>query len=55
MKEVQDTIQVGIANGTAIGISLVEANEYLTFISLCLAIAFSIYKFVRYEEKKTQQ
>ena len=51
MKEVQDTIQVGIANGTAIGISLVEANEYLTFISLCLAIAFSIYKFFKFEKK----
>ncbi len=54
MKEIQDTVQVGIANGTAIGISLVEANEILTFISLSLAIAFSIYKFVKYEKKKTQ-
>jgi|TARA_R110002020_G_scaffold272706_2_gene487772 hypothetical protein len=54
MKEIQDTVQVGLANGTAIGISLVEVNEYLTFISLSLAIAFSIYKFVKYEKKKTQ-
>ena len=51
MKEIQDTVQVGIANGSAIGISLVEANEYLTFISLALAIAFTIYKFVKYEKK----
>ena len=54
MKEIQDTVQVGLANGTAIGISWVEVNEYLTFISLSLAIAFSIYKFVKYEKKKTQ-
>jgi hypothetical protein len=51
MKEIQDTVQVAVANGTAIGISLVEANEILTFISLSLAIAFSIYKFFKYEKK----
>ena len=32
MKEIQDTAQVALANGTAIGISLVEVNEILTFI-----------------------
>ena len=52
MKEVQDTAQVTIANGTAISLSLAEANEYLTLISLCLAIAFSIYKFIKYDQKK---
>ena len=52
MKEIQDTAQVTLANGTAIGISLVEVNEILTLISLTLAIAFSIYKFVKYGEKK---
>jgi len=41
---IQDTIQVGLANAGAIGISLVEANEILTTISLCLAIGFTIYK-----------
>ena len=51
MKEVQDTLQVGIANSTAIGISLVEANELLTFVSLTLAIGFTIYKFLRYSKK----
>ena len=54
MREIQDTAQVALANGTAIGISLVEANEILTFISLSLAIIFSIYKFVKYEKKKAQ-
>ena len=52
MKEIQDTAQVTLANGTAIGIRLVEVNEILTLISLTLAIAFSIYKFVKYGEKK---
>tara|TARA_Y100000289_G_scaffold45460_1_gene45465 strand:- start:600 stop:758 length:159 start_codon:yes stop_codon:yes gene_type:complete len=52
MKEVQDTLQVGIANSTAISISLVEANEILTFISLSLAIVFTIYKFVKFKKEK---
>ena len=54
MKEIQDSVQVGLANGTAIGISLSEVNELLTFISLGLAIGFSIYKFVKYEKEKAQ-
>jgi hypothetical protein len=52
MKELQDSGQVILANGTAIGISIVEINHILTLISLCLAIAFSIYKFVKYDKKK---
>ena len=54
MTDLKDTIQVGIANGSAIGVSLVEANEILTFISLGLAIAFTIYKFFIYEKKKVK-
>ncbi len=49
MNELKDTLQVGVANSTAIGISLVEANEILTFISLSLAIAFTIYKFIKFK------
>ena len=52
MKELQDNAQVIVANGTAISISLVKINHILTLISLCLAIAFSIYKFVNYDKKK---
>ena len=52
MKELQDNAQVIVANGTAISISLVEINHILTLISLCLAIAFSIYKFVNYDKKE---
>jgi hypothetical protein len=49
MTDLKDTIQVGLANGSAIGVSLVEANEILTMVSLVLAIAFTIYKFIKYE------
>ena len=53
MTDLRDTIQVGIANGSAIGISLIGAiNDYLTLISLILAISFTIYKFIIYEKNK---
>lgn len=51
MKSVQDTIQVGIANSAAIAFSITECNELLTFISLILAISFTIYKFATYEKR----
>jgi hypothetical protein len=54
MTDLKDTIQVGLANGSAIGVSLVEANELLTFVSLILAICFTIYKFLFYEKKKAK-
>tara|TARA_R100000742_G_C4263622_1_gene81479 strand:+ start:610 stop:762 length:153 start_codon:yes stop_codon:yes gene_type:complete len=50
MTDLKDTIQVGVANGSAIGVSLVEANEILTFVSLILAIGFTIYKFVKFRK-----
>jgi hypothetical protein len=50
MTDLKDTLQVGIANGSAIGVSLVEANEMLTFVSLILAIGFTIYKFVKFKK-----
>ena len=46
MTDLKDTIQVGIANGSAIGFSITECNEYLTLISLILAITYTIYKFI---------
>lgn len=53
MTDLKDTIQVGIANGSAIGISLIGAiNDYLTLVSLTLAIAFTIYKFIKFEKTK---
>ena len=52
MKELKDTIQVGLANGSAIGFSITDCNQYLTFISLTLAIAYTLYKFYHFETKK---
>ena len=54
MTDLRDTIQVGLANGSGIGFSITDCNEILTFISLILAIAFTIYKFFIYEKKKAQ-
>lgn len=50
MNDLKDTIQVGIANGSAIGFSITDCNEVLTFVSLVLAIAFTIYKFVKFDK-----
>tara|TARA_Y100001951_G_C11237861_1_gene238597 strand:+ start:636 stop:800 length:165 start_codon:yes stop_codon:yes gene_type:complete len=54
MKQLQDTLQVGVANSIGITFSITKCNEYLTFISLSLAIIFTIYKFIKYEKKKTK-
>ena len=52
MTDLRDTIQVGLVNGTGIAFSLTDCNEYLTLISLLLAIAFTIYKFIKFEKNK---
>tara|TARA_R110000765_G_scaffold111827_2_gene203751 strand:- start:384 stop:542 length:159 start_codon:yes stop_codon:yes gene_type:complete len=52
MTDLKDTIQVGLANGSAIGFSVTECNEVLTLVSLTLAIAFTIYKFIKFEKNK---
>jgi hypothetical protein len=52
MTDLKDTVQVALANSTAIGLSITESNQYLTLISLVLAICFTIYKFYNYETKK---
>jgi hypothetical protein len=49
MNELKDTLQVGVANSTAIAFSITECNEILTLVSLVLAIAFTIYKFIKFE------
>ena len=51
-KEVADSIQVMTANGSAIGLNLTSCNEVLTFISLTLAILFTIYKFTKDAQKE---
>ena len=52
MKELKDTLQVGLANGSAIGFSITDCNEILTFVSLALAIGYTLYKFYKFENKK---
>jgi len=52
MNDLRDTLQVGLANASAIGFSITECNQYLTLISLILAILFTIYKFIKFEEDK---
>ena len=47
-----DSIQVITANGSAIGLNITSCNEALTFISLCLAIGFTIYKFSKSGKEK---
>ena len=50
MTDLRDTLQVGIANGSAIGFSITDCNEVLTLVSLILAIAFTIYKFFKFNK-----
>ena len=45
---IKDSLQVGAANGGAITFELTECNEVLTFISLTLAIIFTVIKIVKY-------
>jgi hypothetical protein len=52
MTNLKDTIQVGLANGSAIGFSITDCNEILTLVSLTLAIVFTIYKFIKFEKNK---
>ena len=51
MNEIKATAQVGLANVSAIGLSMAQVNEILTFVSLVLAITFTIYKFTKYNAR----
>tara|TARA_B100000780_G_C21126503_1_gene457283 strand:- start:3981 stop:4154 length:174 start_codon:yes stop_codon:yes gene_type:complete len=46
-KELKDTVEVAVANASALGLTLTQANDILQFISLTLAIAFTVWKFSR--------
>tara|TARA_R110000751_G_scaffold141925_1_gene245414 strand:+ start:323 stop:481 length:159 start_codon:yes stop_codon:yes gene_type:complete len=50
-KGMRDTIEVVAANGGALGLTLTQCNELLQFISLTLAIAFTVYKFAKGKKK----
>jgi hypothetical protein len=43
----KDTLQIITANVSAIGISLANVNDLLTFISLALAICYTIWKYTK--------
>lgn len=44
-KELKDTVEVIAANAGALGLTLSQCNEILQFVSLVLAIGFTVYKF----------
>tara|TARA_R110000751_G_scaffold149537_1_gene254526 strand:- start:917 stop:1075 length:159 start_codon:yes stop_codon:yes gene_type:complete len=50
-KELKDTVEVIVANGGALGLTLTQCNEILQFISLSMAIGFTIYKFMKKNKK----
>ncbi len=50
MTDLRDTLQVGLANGSAIGFSITDCNEILTLVSLILAIGFTVYKFMKFKK-----
>jgi uncharacterized membrane protein len=50
--EVKDTVEIVLMNGTAVGFSITDCNEYLTLISLVLAISISCYKLYTWTKKK---
>lgn len=51
-KELNDSVQIVVMNGTAVGFSITDCNEILTFVSLILAISVSIYKLYTWTIKK---
>jgi len=51
MKNPKDIIEVGVANGGVLGLSLIQCNQVLLFISTSLAIIFTIYKFYKLSKK----
>ena len=51
MKNPKDIIEVGIANGGVLGLSLTQCNQVLLFVSTSLAIIFTLYKFYKLSKK----
>lgn len=47
----RDTVEVVAANGGALTLTLTQCNELLQFVSLSLAIAFTLYKFLKARKK----
>ncbi len=51
MKNPKDIIEVGIANGGVLGLSLTNINQVLLLVSTSLAIIFTLYKFYKLSKK----
>ena len=51
-REVKDTVEIVMMNGTAVGFSITDCNEILTLVSLMLAISISCYKLYTWTKKK---
>lgn len=51
-EEMKDLLQVGTVNVSAIGLEITQCNEILTFVSLILAIIFTITKLLKYSKYK---
>jgi|TARA_R110000824_G_scaffold33701_1_gene107854 hypothetical protein len=51
MKNPKDIIEVGVANGGVLGLSLTNINQVLLLVSTSLAIIFTIYKFYKLSKK----
>ena len=47
----KDSIQIISANAGAIGISLANVNDVLTLVSLTLAICYTVWKFLKLDNK----
>ena len=43
----KDTVQIITANVSAIGISIANVNDWLTFISLICAIFYTVWKYTK--------
>jgi len=51
----KDSVQVVVANASAVGISIASVNEILTLISLLLATSYTIYKFAQTVNDKKKE
>ena len=47
----KDTVEVLAANAGALGLTLTQCNEILQFVSLGLAIGYTLYKFRKLTKK----
>lgn len=51
-REIKDTAEILLMNGTAVGFHITDCNQILTFVSLILAISISIFKLTQWMKRK---